>query len=344
MSPLVDAHKKCCKGYEVFDEVPSGEPPLAAFTKTTAEWKRNEFEGSLRLWYRYMVVEGAEALTSIRRAWHAALGRLPANDDPHNLDPALKPKWGELPKYSQPTQQMHDNTYLQGVGSHLENPPINPIVGPGRTTAEVERELRGYQAWMRRNRDDARVECTPVFQGDYLIMTLPTSPLFLARVVHNCCIDDATNPELTFTAAEYLHTPQQHVTGLFGVFTKKKNTVYNPCDKRTGGKFVRHSNIPRDAILVYNVDTWVDRVLLAQIAADHSEPHDCIRIAATSLRQLAEVRPEFTLPEKIPATHASQDEARQAANAGEVQREREARGSSSAFHDLDEAAHIGHTE
>ena len=174
-----------------------------------------------------MVVEGAEALTSIRRAWHAALGRLPANDDPHNLDPALKPKWGELPKYSQPTQQMHDNTYLQGVGSHLENPPINPIVGPGRTTAEVERELRGYQAWMRRNRDDARVECTPVFQGDHLIMTLPTSPLFLARVVHNCCIDDATNPELTFTAAEYLHTPQQHVTGrvVWGVHQEEEYSL-----------------------------------------------------------------------------------------------------------------------
>lgn len=62
-------------------------------------------------------------------------------------------------------------------------------------------------------------------------------------------------------------------------------------------------------VVLYDVKTWVDRLLLAQRAVDESKPRDCIRIKPSSLRELARKRPEFPKPSVLPASHAAAGEA-----------------------------------
>ena len=142
--------------------------------------------------------------------------------------------------------------------------------GPGRTATEVQREVAAYRAFMRREHSDN--PNFPLFQSDYLFVQLPGKPIFLGRVVHDCCMDDAISPDITFTVGEYAHIAQDRVSGLVGYFTKKPNVSYDPHDKRKGGVFVRHIKMTRDNVVGYNVQTWVDRALLAERAADELEP------------------------------------------------------------------------
>lgn len=118
-----------------------------------------------------------------------------------------------------------------GVTSALENPPINPITGPGRTATEVQRETAGYRAYVRETHGDCANP--PIFQGDYLFVQLPSKPIFLARVVNHCIIDDALASDISIAIGEYSHEPQSRVPGFFGTFSKKPNESYDPKDKRT---------------------------------------------------------------------------------------------------------------
>jgi hypothetical protein len=232
---------------KVFDTIPCGEPPLAPFAKSSTAWRRSEFEGSLRQWFRFMVVRDQEHANSIRGDWQETFEKLPPNDDPNLLPPELKPKWRELrTQAARAPPAASDTSVLDGVSSMLENPPINPLTGADRTPAEREREKEAYKVCVRRMTPRGRNFA--VFQGDYLFVKLPSKPLFLARVVHDCCIDDAIAPEITFTIGAYEHIPQERVEGLLGTFTKKPNEAYNPHDKTLGGKFVRHANITRDEV------------------------------------------------------------------------------------------------
>lgn len=310
------------QGYEVWDKAPEGEPPLAKFVKRQDQWQRNEFEGALRHWFRFMVVESQEEKEKIKSEWSSYLAKLPSDDDVNAIDLTLRPKWGELPKFI-PVQELAARaSCLDGVSSMLENPPINPITGPGRTATEVQRELRGYQAWLRKTWDPSQGNF-PVFQRDYLFIQLPSTPLFLARVTHDCCLDDATSPTLKFSVSEYVHVPQARVGGFFGTFTKKKNMAYNAKDKRTGGQYVKHSFITREHIVVYDVQTFVSRTMLAQNAADEKEPEDCLLVAASSLRKLAQARPELAMPSKLPQSHVEHDAKEREKEQASAVRERE---------------------
>ena len=62
------------------------------------------------------------------------------------------------------------------------------------------------------------------------------------------------------------------MNGFVGTFTKRDNLNFNKHDKRTGGKYIRHTNMTRGEIVLYNVRTWVDRKLLAERAADKLPP------------------------------------------------------------------------
>lgn len=104
-----------------------------------------------------------------------------------------------------------------GVTSALENPPINPVTGPGRTATEVQRETEGYRAYVRQRHGERANP--PVFQGDYIFVQLPSKPIFLARVVGHCIIDDALANDISITIGEYSHEPQQRVPGFFGWFS-----------------------------------------------------------------------------------------------------------------------------
>lgn len=143
---------------------------------------------------------------------------------------------------------------LAGIcaGSVLENPPVNPIVGHGRTQDDVRREKEAYHRKLR-----ARAEVSgglqPVFQADFLFIKLPQTSVQLHRVAHGLCIDDALQPELSFTTVEYKHTPQPGVDGFWGIFEPAENESRDATAKKPGNKFARHYNIGRDAVVMYNV-------------------------------------------------------------------------------------------
>ena len=295
-------------GMEVFSSVvPAGEPPLADHIKTELEWKRNAVEGTLRQWFRFMVVKSEAEGSEIREEWRTVFQNLPAQDNPNNLAEQLKPKWKELPRVTRAAEEAAAERGMGGASSALENPPVNPVHGPGRTETEVQRETHGYRQYVRRLNING---ATPaVFQKDYVFVQLASCPVFLARVVGNAYIDESTNERISIKVGEYDHKPQPRVQGFFGTFTKKPNAAYNANDKRTGGKFVRHANITRDEIVLYDVKTYVDRELMAQNAADEAEPEDCVRVAPSSLRKLAAVRPEFSMPDRLPRSHVERDNA-----------------------------------
>lgn len=192
-------------GYQVFDTIPSGEPPLAQYVKSEVEWQRHAFEGSLRKWYRFMVVGGQSEMGSIRDEWEDVFAQLPSDGDVNSIGANKKPKWIELPKRRPQVQSANlpfGSTVLAGMTSRLENPPINPVVGRGRTQAEVDREVAAYRAWQRRENAESAFPC--VFLGDYLFIRLPSKPLMLVRVVNDCCIGDASAPTLSFTAGSHM--------------------------------------------------------------------------------------------------------------------------------------------
>ena len=66
-------------GLKIFETLPTGEPPLADYKYSELDWKRSEFEGSLRQWFRYMVVKDQNEAASIRSEWDKTISALPAS-------------------------------------------------------------------------------------------------------------------------------------------------------------------------------------------------------------------------------------------------------------------------
>lgn len=296
-------------GYPVFTSVPLGEPALAPAAKSDSKWRRIEVEGTLRQWFQFMHVKDQDEAEAIRKEWGEVFKRLPTDGDPNHLAPELKPKWGVLPICAARTPFTGRATSLDAVSSHMENPPINPITGLGRTAAEVQREVAAYRAVLRQRESSS--ENPAVFQGDYLFVQLAGKSLMLARVAHGCSMEEATSPEITFAVGEYNHEPQDGVLGFLGTFTKKLNEAHNPADKRTGNKFVKHLHVTRGDIVMYDVRTFVDRLKLAENAANELPHTDCLRIAPISLLKLAALRPEFPCPNVWPPSHKKVREAEQ---------------------------------
>lgn len=216
-------------GYEMFKSVPEGPPPVAK-AKPDKRWNREAVENNVRSWFRYMPVS-LSALTKIRTEWENMFESLPPNGDTTQLPDEQKLKWTALPKRRSAATQQGSGVDLVGGSSGscrssaLENPPINPITGPGRSFADVNRELSSHRDFMRRQSVRSAVNgaqpCDfPVFQSDFLLIRRQ-SELVLHRVAHGLMIDDATHLELSFTTIEYEHTPQPGVPGLFGTFAPK---------------------------------------------------------------------------------------------------------------------------
>ena len=134
----------------------------------------------------------------------------------------------------------------------LENPPVDPTTGHGRTAATVRRELAEYQD---RVRKDPQCDLPPaVFNSRFLFVQLaPTLPIQLPRVSHGACITDARSADIKVTTTEYEHKPQPGVQGFFGTFTPKANPDYDPRDRRKGPMYLRHQDVDRSQIKVYDV-------------------------------------------------------------------------------------------
>lgn len=138
------------------------------------------------------------------------------------------------------------------ITNTLENPPVNPIVGPGRSSNTVRHEREAYQEHVRAQAG-ASGGMEAIFQADFIFVQLPNKPVQLHRVAHGLFIQDALEAELSFTTAEYTHIPQEDIPGLWGVFEPAENPTYDARDKKTGTKFARHQNVGREVILVYDV-------------------------------------------------------------------------------------------
>eukprot|EP00965_Chrysotila_dentata_P164672 5436739-Pleurochrysis_carterae.AAC.1 len=129
-----------------------------------------------------MVVSSPAELAKIKTEWEAVFDTLPPEDGDTNALPAGKKLvWSELPRVrcGRPASAFSSARSVGGVSSALENPVINPITGLGRSSADVQRELRAHQARVRRDAEDTPYPA--VFQADYLFVQLPNRELELHR-------------------------------------------------------------------------------------------------------------------------------------------------------------------
>ena len=284
----------------MFKTVPTGHPELAK-AKEDHEWNRSTVESTVRSWYKYMPLRGSDA-RGVHETWDARFASLPPQGDTAQLPDALKLKWEDLPKF-RPVRGGGDvagDHEIGDVGAEMENPPINPVTGHGRSAADVQEDLRKYQARVR-HADNLH---TPIFQADYIFLRTSAGAVALHRVVHGACLHDATSLHITFTATEYIHAPQAGHAGFWGHFTPKPNLAYDPHDRAKGGMFVRHTQVQRAAVVVYNVITFVRK------GADGTKD---LYVSAESLRELAAATGDVAgMPTSTPSTHTG----RSAAGAG----------------------------
>ena len=71
---------------------------------------------------------------------------------------------------------------------------------------------------------------------------------------------------------------------------------------------MRHANITRHEVLVYNVQTWIDRAAVAENARVEGPPNDFLRIKPSLLRALAAVCSLMPLPQRLPPMYADVDD------------------------------------
>eukprot|EP00965_Chrysotila_dentata_P118438 3915751-Pleurochrysis_carterae.AAC.1 len=146
-------------GYLMYNSVPEDSPPLAK-AKADTSWARLSVEGTIRAWYRYMVVPNASELAKVKAEWKSVFNSLPPPDgDVNALPESMKLRWFELPKFTESSRQHARRAAMSssaadvaGISLSLENPIVNPITGPGRSSADVQREMRAHRE-MERNED-----------------------------------------------------------------------------------------------------------------------------------------------------------------------------------------------
>lgn len=243
-------------GFQVFESAPTTPPPIAP-SKTPPQWGQPAIEATIRAWYSFMAIESRE-LKQVKDEWEARFAALPSDTDVSQIDESLRLRWRALPKCSslihgtRPENAAHARQRggpLDGVSPALENPPINPLTGPGRTAADVARDANAWRAHVRQQSHELK----PVFQGDYLFVLPPNQTLQLHRVASGAFIEDALSPDIHFQTSEYQQTPHTQLGGFWGEFSMKSNPDHNPANKKMGGMFVRHNEITRGEIKVYDV-------------------------------------------------------------------------------------------
>ena len=285
-------------------------PPPIAETKSAGAWGKQAVESTIRAWYNVMAIESGE-LKQVKEEWEARFAALPDDTNASLIDPALQLHWRELPRRSsqdgtggtRPENQTDTRRRaapLDGVSLALENPPINPLTGRGRTSADVARDTLTWHAYVRAQADGLEA----VFQGDYLFTHPPNQTLQLHRVASGAFIEDATSPTISFQTAEYIQTPNPLIGGFWGEFTMKPNPYYNPANKKMGGIYIRHNEITREHIKLYGVAVVIVK---KPPPAPGQKPVTYVRVLAASLTRLAKVCPEFAVPKLLPPSHADDD-------------------------------------
>ncbi|KAL3892630.1 MAG: hypothetical protein SGPRY_014943, partial [Prymnesium sp.] len=98
-------------------------------------------------------------------------------------------------------------------------------------------------------------ECSAVFQADFLqVQLIRQKELTLQSVVNGLCIENAGDPGISFTTAEYGLTADSQHLGISGNFVPSLNPAFNSSDMKSVIKFLRHQNVCREMIKLYNVE------------------------------------------------------------------------------------------
>lgn len=209
------------------------------------------------------------------------------------LPESVKLVWKDLPRFF-PLRGAAVDPHGH-VSDEMENPPVNPVTGPGRTAADVAGELEAYK---QRIRTDGRLKLSPIFQADFLFIRLPNGNVGLHRVVNGLCIEASVARDVAFTTVEYHHNSQDGFPGFWGHFEMKENPHYTAADRKSGTKFERHHEITRAEVLVTDVQVF-------SVRRPKPDRGNLLYVSVSSLRELAtkgSVQP--AIPATLPATHA----------------------------------------
>lgn len=243
-------------GYVVFKTIPEMREPKRAKFKKDDEWKRSRVESTIKQWFPYMALQESERERT-RREWITKYFSLPRNMAVSEVQEGFDDLvWRPLPKHI-PQTFTQEWRPIPHPSARLENPPVDPTYGFGRSTYVRDREVEEFRAAMR-HESEANNTITPVFQADYLLVQFQGSPITLHSVSNGVILHRATDADLSFTTVEYEHTPQEGVHGLWGTFRKKLNPEHDPRNPKSGAKFVRHLDVTRDHVVVFNAAVWLD--------------------------------------------------------------------------------------
>jgi hypothetical protein len=303
-------------GHIVFSKTtPEGRPPIAR-AKADAAWGRAEVEGTVRSWFRFMSTSSVNELNDIKREWTERFNQLPIDGDASQLSASLMLQWQDLPLTTHVEPPACDGVgggnVAEGVTGTLENPRVDPVSGSQRSAADIRSDLQRHQQTVRQA--FANTSLPALYQADYLFIQLPGRELELHRVAHGIILDDATSADISFTTVSYHHTPQNGVQGFFGTFEMTDNPAYDPHDTRKGPMYLRHRNLTREVIRLYDVQVFTQRV-----KGPDGSTRTHLRVQSSSLQALAAASPSHPMPRQIPATHLN-SEAPVRPSAGAAQR------------------------
>eukprot|EP00965_Chrysotila_dentata_P131274 4339742-Pleurochrysis_carterae.AAC.1 len=142
--------------------------------------------------------------------------------------------WQQLPHHAVLRGEANALAPATAASDPLKNPSVNTIIAHGRTSQDVQADLRAFRekARARQQEGDER----PIFQnGYYLCVQLNgTTDVVLHRVVHGIFVDDTSKKDVNFTTLEYVHSPQPGCPGLLGTFHAKENPHFDPKDAKSG--------------------------------------------------------------------------------------------------------------
>ena len=277
------------EGYKIFKSRPSGIPTIYA-GKEDVKWGREKVESTVRSWFRFMNVSQGE-LSSIKAEWEGRFAGLPSDGDASQLADGQKLVWVDLPRRNQNATPATAQG-LHGTSSSVENPPINPMTGPGRSNADVQRELAALHRHVRIHAPHA------IFQGDYLFTRI-SGRLELSRVANSCFLDQAEADNLTFTTTTYEHHEQPGYQGFWGYFTLKKNPNYDPMDRKSGTVYVRNTNVSRTEVVMNDVQTFDTKPPAGYSGVSST----VLRVKVESLQKLATCCGEQPAVVQVPPTH-----------------------------------------
>lgn len=188
----------------------------------------------------------------------------------------------------------------------VENPVVNPITGANRTYADVREELKRHYNKLR-----VTAAIKPIFLSDFVFFHVQGKGAQLGRVAH-APFGGALHTSDTVDVTEHEHTPQPGVTGFFGTFKPLVNVHFSK-DIRGSLRFIRHRDVSRKDIVVFNVQTF--------------GTGENVRVCLSSLRELQNSLPgEHPIPARVPQSHGEEDRLRvriQRPDAGNTSRQRE---------------------